>query len=187
MLTVITGSMFSGKTSRLISLCTSHVIAKDRVIVFKPVIDNRYDIDFIVSHNLCKFTCVTADIVPVQARNILKNNAYDVVCFDEVQFFAPNIIVDFIEELNYSGAYKRIICAGLPQDSDGNPFGAMPELLCMADEIIQLKAVCSLCHAVDGATKTFRINKNNGSQILVGGAADYSAMCKSCWIKSRGV
>lgn len=181
MLTVITGPMFAGKTSALISMCMSHVIAGDSVVAYKPVQDNRYDDKFIVSHNLDKFSCITvekpSDIYKTFSRSDLK---IDVIAIDEVQFLEPNTLMCLFDEI-YQMDFKRVICAGLPQDYKGEPFGAMPELLSMADEIVSLKAVCSKCKGIGIASKTYRKSSENTAQILVGGTDKYEARCYKCW------
>jgi thymidine kinase len=180
MLTVITGCMFAGKSSRLISLCTSHVIAGDSVVVFKPAIDNRYDTKFVVSHNLDKFACTPIGI-DLSYRVITENiQGKDVVCFDEAQFFQPNQFMEVLDILFAAKHVKRIICAGLASDANGMCFGAMPELLAMADEIISLRAVCSKCKKIDAASKTY-CKKKLESQISVGGSEMYEARCRRCW------
>lgn len=182
MLTVITGPMFAGKTSALISMCTSHIIAGDGVIAFKPAKDNRYDEKYIVSHNLDKFSCFVIDKMP-DIWKYLKDARADVIAFDESQFLEANLLVDFVVEAeNYCKGLKRIICAGLSQDARGYPFGAMPELLCMADEIICLKAVCSKCKGIGAATRTYMKDQTEiDKQVVVGGADKYEARCYRCW------
>ncbi len=178
MLTVINGPMFSGKTSRLISICSANVIAGNSVTVFKPAKDDRYDINNIVSHSLEKFAAFPIK-EPKDVYQILeRRDGSDVVCFDEAQFF-DNSIVDVVLSL-YNFTTKEIVCAGLSQDSDGKPFGAMPNLMAIADNIINLRAVCSRCRGVDKATRTFRKIQNN-EQVLVGGIDKYEANCFSCW------
>ena len=181
MLTVITGPMFAGKTSALISMCMSHIIAGDGVVAFKPVKDNRYDDKFIVSHNLDKFSCIPiekpSDIYKSFLRPDLK---MDVIAIDEIQFLEPNTLMCLFDDI-YERNFKRIICAGLAQDYKGEPFGAMPELLSMADEIVSLKAVCSKCKGIGLASRTFRKPTENTEQILVGGADKYEARCYKCW------
>lgn len=178
MITVINGPMFSGKTSRLISICTANVIAGNSVTVFKPAKDDRYDSQNIVSHSLEKFAAIpvkeSKEVLPLLERR----DGSDIVCFDETQFFDQSI-VDVILTL-YGTLTKEVVCAGLSQDSDGKPFGPMPHLLAIADNIINLRAVCSRCRCVDKATRTFRKISSN-EQVLVGGTDKYEANCFSCW------
>lgn len=186
MLTVITGPMYAGKTSALISKAIAHVIAGRLVIGFKPSNDERYDKENIVSHAGYKFPAIRLDIKnPTEAFKYLSK--WDVFVFDEVQFFDAYGFEQLITQFLY-GEEKIIIVSGLSQDSDGKPFGAMPTLLYMADEIVHLKAVCSKCKKINLATRTYRKDKNNKKQVLVGGAELYEARCFSCWMEDeRGV
>jgi thymidine kinase len=182
MLTVITGPMFAGKTSSLISRCTSHIIAGDKVIAFKPAKDNRYDEKYIVSHNLDKFNCVVIQKAGDMWEHLKDDKPrYDIIAIDEVQFLDANSIVDFVTIMQNT-LVKRIIVAGLAQDARGHPFGAMPELLSMADEIVHLKAVCSSCKGIGAATRTYMKDKGRiNEQVVVGGAEKYEARCFTCW------
>lgn len=184
MLTVICGPMFSGKTSALISMCMSHIVAGDAVTAFKPARDNRYDEKFIVSHNLDKFSCILVekplDIFKTFMRSDIRT---DVVAIDEVQFLEPNTLMELMDEM-FKMNFKRIICAGLAQDYKGLPFGAMPELLSMADEIVSLKAVCSKCKKIGMASRTYRKpGVDSNEQVLVGGKDIYEARCFDCWME----
>lgn len=185
MLTVIAAPMFAGKTSRLISICTSNIIAGNNVVVFKPSNDNRYDAgNFIVSHNLDKFNAVPLDInLPGKAHSIIYSMIPlpALVAFDECQFFDKFRFEQLITQLLYIEKIPHIVCAGLSQDSDGKPFGAMPYLMSIADEVISLKAVCSVCKKIDGATRTFR-KSTNDEQVLIGGSEIYEPRCYTCWI-----
>lgn len=189
MLTVITGPMFAGKSSALISRCMANVIADRYVIVFKPDNDIRYDkgLTKITSHNMDTFPAVVLgrdfpsscwDIILVSKRKP------DVVAFDEAQFFEREEMLETIDML-ISDKYDVII-AGLSQDYKGNPFGAMPELLATADEIISLKAVCSNCKCIGIATRTYR-KSNDADQIVVGGVDKYEARCHACWSSGNEV
>lgn len=182
MLTVITGPMFSGKTSALISRAISHAIAGDFVIGFKPSSDDRYDKDNIVTHDKKKFPAYSLnpkdpfdDFFDHLRKH--KNDNVGVVLFDEIQFLntvaTTNIIKSVIKKY-------CVIAAGLSQDSFGEPFGPMPHLLSMADNIISLKAVCSKCKKISAATRTFRKAKSK-EQTLVGGAENYEPRCFECW------
>jgi thymidine kinase len=180
MLTVIAGPMFAGKTSALISTCMSHIVAGNKVVAYKPAKDNRYDDKFIVSHNLDKFACVPVE----RASTILTHSQQhrpDVVAIDEAQFFDTKELVDLIWDLIY--LHRDVICAGLAQDYMGDPFGAMPQLLSMADEIISLKAVCSKCKGIGLASRTYRKPGEALGQLLVGGADKYEARCFKCWVQ----
>jgi thymidine kinase len=190
MLTVVTGPMFAGKTSKLISMCLSNVVAGNRVVVFKPTNDNRYDGSSIVSHNLDKFASVSIGYnTPKDVFKVIDDMAdkamwADVVFFDEVQFFSSEII-EVVEYILSMRSIKEVVCGGLAQDTFGKPFGSMPHLLSIADNIIMLKAVCSFCKKIDMASRTFRKIKTK-EQVVVGGADLYQAACFNCWSAWRG-
>jgi thymidine kinase len=103
----------------------------------------------------------------------------DVLLFDEAQFFAKEPMEALIRRTICSWGYDVII-AGLSQDSSGKPFGAMPFLLAVADEVITLKAVCAKCKGINMATRTFRTDGST-EQVAVGGSEMYEPRCFSCW------
>lgn len=180
MLTVISGPMFSGKTSRLISMIKANIIAKNEVEVFKPSNDSRYGLEYISTHDGVEIKAEILDVNrPLESYYIddwFPTKA--VVFFEECQFFKPD---DFVLLVKRIMAEKRnVICAGLPNDFKGEPFGAMPQLMAMADEVISLKAVCSKCKEIGMATRTFRKTKDT-EQTVVGGAEMYEPRCYGCW------
>ncbi len=182
MLTVITGPMFSGKSSALISRGTSHVIAGNGVMAFKPANDDRYDVNNIVSHFGSKFFAHAVSISELwdDANDIFsKYHGLDinVILIDEAQFFEKSEILMAVNEWD---EWAHVIIAGLSQDSFGKPFGAMPELLSIADDIVCLRAVCSKCKKVNAATRTYRKIENN-EQVAVGGIDMYEPRCFECW------
>jgi thymidine kinase len=175
---LICGSMFSGKTEELIRRMRRAVIAKQRVQVFKPAIDTRYDIERVTSHNGLNF-----EAQPVAAaREILSTVEPDttVVAIDEIQFFEPDI-VEVCEELAEKG--KRVICAGLDLDFRGVPFGPMPDLLARSEEVLKLHAICVICG--EDASRTQRLIEGHPAAfddpvVLVGAAEVYEARCRQC-------
>lgn len=182
MLTVITGPMFAGKTSALISICKSHIVAGNKVVAYKPAQDNRYDEKHIVSHNLDKFICVPVE-KPSDIFSHVERCMPDVVAIDEVQFFPTKDLVEVV--LDILSISVNVVCSGLAQDYRGEPFGAMPELLSRADNIISLKAVCSKCKGIGTASRTYRKPGEATGQVLVGGADKYEARCFKCWTGPR--
>lgn len=176
MLTVITGPMYAGKSSRLLSIIRSNEVAGNQIVVFKPASDTR-STDEIVTHNSGVYPAIEIDNPSYVLSKWLTKISASVVFFDECQFFPANLIseVEFLLSLGY-----KVVCAGLAQDSFGKPFGPMPQLLCMADEIIHLKAVCSKCKKIGAATRTYRTIKST-EQTLVGGCESYEARCYECW------
>lgn len=169
---VVCGPMFSGKTEELIRRVKLSLIAKQRVQVFKPQIDDRYANEYIISHSEQKVVCT-----PVKnSREILdlvRDNTR-IVGVDEAQFFDENII-DVCEKLANRG--MRVIVAGLDQDFMGKPFGKIPELLAIAESVLKLKAVCMTCGGA--ATKTQRLVRLT-EQIVVGSGEAYEARCRVC-------
>lgn len=166
---VICGSMFSGKTEELIRRIRRAEIAKQRVKVFKPKIDNRYSEFEIVSHNEQSYPSVVVE----DADEILeKSFDVEVIGIDEAQFFDNNLI-SICQNLADSG--KRVIVAGLDQDYRALPFEPIPQLLAIAEYISKTHAVCVVCGAP--ANRTQR-NSEINEQILVGAKNHYEARCR---------
>ncbi|PIR16955.1 MAG: thymidine kinase [Deltaproteobacteria bacterium CG11_big_fil_rev_8_21_14_0_20_49_13] len=169
---VVCGPMFSGKTEELVRRVKLALIAKQRVQVFKPQIDDRYASEYIVSHSEQKVACT-----PVKnSRDILdlvKDNTR-IVGIDEAQFFDEGV-TGVCEKLANRGI--RVIVAGLDQDFTGRPFGHMPELLAIAESALKLKAVCMSCGGE--ACKTQRLIRAS-EQVMVGSGEAYEARCRAC-------
>jgi thymidine kinase len=172
---VVCGSMFSGKTEELIRRVKRARLARQRVHLFKPRIDNRYDDVKVVSHEGLK-----ADAQPVatsaELASFVKSDETHLVGIDEAQFFDDGI-VEVVERLANAGV--RVICAGLDQDYRGRPFGPMPALMSIAELVTKLHAVCSRCG--DDASRSQRLVGTEG-QLFVGGAADYEPRCRRCFV-----
>ncbi len=169
---VICGSMFSGKTEELIRRIHRAEYARQKIQVFKPKIDNRYDKDQIVSHSKMK---TPSEIVTTSddIHNLVKYDT-EIVAIDEVQFFDDDI-VKLCNKLADSG--KRVIVAGLDQDFMGKPFGPIPKLLAIAEYISKLSAICVICG--NPASRTQRVTKNKET-VLVGTTDIYEARCRNC-------
>ncbi|TRZ65629.1 thymidine kinase [bacterium] len=166
---VICGSMFSGKTEELIRRIRRAEIGKQRVKVFKPVVDNRYSEYAIVSHNEQSYPSETI----ANAEDILeKCFDYEVIGIDEAQFFENNL-VDVCQKLADSG--KRVIVAGLDQDYKAESFEPIPQLLAIAEYITKTQAICVICGAP--ANRTQRVSADKG-RVLVGGENYYEARCR---------
>lgn len=172
---VICGPMFSGKTEELIRRVRRAQIARQKVQIFKPAIDDRYSETDIVSHNSLKI-----EGTPVSTAAEILENLYDstrVVGIDEIQFFDEDIII-VVKKLSRRGI--RVICAGLDQDFRGTPFGPIPTLLCIADRIEKIQAICTVCG--NAASRTYRKNpESNSNQVLVGENDLYEARCAIHW------
>lgn len=166
---VICGSMFSGKTEELIRRIRRAEIAKVRVKVFKPKIDNRYSEFSIVSHNENSFP---SEIIDNADEILEKSFDSEVIGIDEAQFFDNNL-VEVCQMLADSG--KRVIVAGLDQDYRAKPFEPMPQLLAIAEYITKIHAVCMICGAP--ANRTHRVTENK-DRVLVGGGNHYEARCR---------
>ncbi len=169
-LKVITGCMFSGKTEELIKLTKKAQFAHKKIQIFKPYLDNRYKLDFIVSHNNLKLPCEIIEEA-VEILKVLKPDT-EFIAIDEVQFLDENI-VKIASDL--AGAGKQVVCAGLDTDWQGKPFHPMPLLLASADVIKKQYAVCTKCGAPAIRTqRTVYSDKN----ILIGSGKAYQARCR---------
>lgn len=175
---VITGPMFSGKSEELIRRIRRAKIAKQKVQVFKPAIDDRYSIDKVVSHNGDNINAISI----VRAAEILDylEEDTDVLAIDEIQFFDYGI-VDIVREIADSG--KRVICAGLDMDFRGEPFGPTPDIMAIAESVDKITAICMICG--NPATRTQRLidgvpAKYDDPIIMVGAKETYEARCRKC-------
>ncbi len=183
-ITVVCGSMFAGKSEELIRLARRALYAKKKVQVFKPSIDTRYDDSMVVTHMGVKH-----EAVPVRNVADLKaklNKEAQVVLIEEAQFFDPSL-VSLVVELADKG--REVICAGLDQDFRREPFGPMPELLAVADQVIKLRAICMNCGAP--ASHTYRVIDGKPAHwddpvLLIGATESYEARCRACYKIRRG-
>jgi thymidine kinase len=177
-LEVVCGPMFSGKSEELIRRLRRAEIAGQRVLVVKAGIDDRYDVAHVVSHagDRIRAVCVesSADVLRLA-------DGYDAVGLDELHFFDPGI-VDVILELRRRGL--RVVVSGLDCDFRGTPFAAMAELMCHAELVDKLQAVCHRCGGT--ATRTQRLVDGRpapfgGPTIQVGALDSYEARCAACY------
>jgi len=175
---VIVGPMFSGKSEELIRRINRAKIAKQKVQVFKHCIDDRYEIDHVVSHNGIKIEALKV----LNSEDIMKLIEDDtfVIAIDEVQFFDKGV-VDVCTKLADEG--RRVIVAGLDQDFRGEPFGPTPELMSAAEFVDKIQAICIKCG--NPATRTQRLINGkpasyNDPIILVGAKESYEARCRKC-------
>lgn len=171
---VICGSMFSGKTEELIRRLKRAKIAKQKVEIFKPGIDKRYDDIDVVSHNANAIRSTPIDF----AQDILLlGGSCDVVGIDEAQFFDEGL-AEVCVKLANSGV--RVIAAGLDMDYLGKPFGPMPALMAVAEYVTKVHAICVQCG--DIATYSFR-NAVSEQQVLLGETESYEARCRHCFVE----
>lgn len=171
---VICGSMFSGKTEELIRRLKRAEIAQQKVEIFKPKTDNRYSEVLVVSHDANQIRST-----PVNNASEILNyiNNQEVVGVDEAQFFDDSLIY-VCNKLAAGGI--RVIVAGLDMDFKGLPFGPIPQLLCMAEYVTKVHAICMDCGNL--AHFSFR-KKQNNDLVLVGEKDEYEPLCRYCFNK----
>ena len=177
---IITGPMSCGKTEELLRRVRRCIIAKKKVKVISPEVDTRAKGDYIESRNGLWLDAIKIKH-SIQIMSVVKPDD-EVVAIDELQFFDSNI-VKVISRLMEEG--KRVIGTGLELDFKCEPFGAMPELMCIATKVDKLHAVCMKC-GCDHATRTQRLidgkpADKNSPQIMIGGDETYEARCVKCY------
>lgn len=183
LLTIICGPMYSGKTTELIRLINRIKIANRECIVFKPKIDNRYTATKICTHDAKDgIDCVLIDKSMDIINYVTKNPEIQIIGIDEIQFLDEEIyeVVRYLIQEGYN-----IIASGLDMDFRGEPFGQMPRLLCVANAVQKISAVCNECG--DDASYTQRIVDGkpasyNEPIIVVGATEKYEARCENCHI-----
>jgi len=173
---VICGSMFSGKSEELIRRIRRCQLARQKALVFKPAIDDRYKKEEVVSHNGNSVTAKPInrpeEMIPLVTKDI------DVIAIDEAQFFDDSI-VPIVQDFADQG--YRVIIAGLDMDFRGEPFGPMPKLMAVAEQVTKLQAVCTVCG--HPASRTQRLINGKPASfhdpvILVGASESYEARCR---------
>ena len=169
---VICGSMFSGKTEELIRRMRRAEFAKQKVEIFKPDIDVRYDEEDVVSH---EGNSIRSTPVPASSNILLLANDIEVVGIDEAQFFDDELPA-VCEELASQGI--RVIIAGLDMDFQGNPFGPMPALMAKAEYVTKVHAICLRCG--DIAQFSYRKTEEQ-SVVLLGETSEYEPICRKCY------
>lgn len=177
---LITGPMSCGKTEELLRRIKRCIIAQKKVKVISPSIDTRAKGDYIESRNGLWLDAITVKSAKDIMSHIEKDD--EVIAIDEIQFFDKDI-VDVVRKLAEQG--KRVIASGLDLDFKGEPFGSMPELLCIADKVDKLTAVCMKCGS-DRATRTQRLINGfpadkSSPLIMIGGDETYEARCLKCY------
>lgn len=169
---VICGSMFSGKTEELIRRLRRANFAHQHVKIFKPIIDNRYAENDVVSHNANTITAIAVE----KANDILElEDGVNVVGIDEAQFFGLEL-TEVCQTLALRGI--RVIVAGLDMDYRGVPFGPMPHLLAVAEYITKVHAICVHCGNL--ATHSYRFTQET-DVVMVGETESYEPRCRTCY------
>jgi thymidine kinase len=183
-LEVICGPMFSGKSEELIRRLKRVQISSKKFLLFKPVIDNRYDLNHVVSHDQRKLEAIITgnDAKAMkEIEGIVAKENPDVIAFDEGNFYDASLIQAAGKWVSQG---KRVIVAGLDQDFRGLPFGPMPSLLAIADFVDKLKAICMKCKSDYGTMTQRLVNgrpaKFSDPTILVGGFDSYEVRCRNC-------
>lgn len=172
---VICGSMFSGKTEELIRRLKRAQFAKQRVEIFKPAVDTRYDEEMVVSHDSNE---IRSTPVPAAANIPILADGCDVVGIDEAQFFDDEII-KVCNDLANKGI--RVIVAGLDMDFKGNPFGPMPSLMATAEYVTKVHAVCTRT----GNLAQYSYRKAAGDDIvLLGETEEYEPLSRGAYYKA---
>lgn len=172
---VIAGSMFSGKTEELIRRINRAKFAKQKVEIFKPAIDVRYDEENVVSHDS---TSVSSIPIQTASQILFYIEDLDVVGIDEAQFLDDKLpeICTHIANLG-----KRVIIAGLDMDFQGNPFGPIPALMAQAEFVTKVQAICM--HCGDLAHYSHRTIKNE-KLVVLGEKDSYEPLCRRCYNKA---
>lgn len=169
---VVCGSMFSGKTEELIRRLRRAQFARQRVEIFKPAIDTRYSDEEVVSHD---HNAIPSTPIDSSASILLLSSDIDVVGIDEAQFFDDGL-VEVCSQLAYRGV--RVIVAGLDMDYRGAPFGPMPALCAIADEVVKVHAICVRCGNL--AYVSHR-TVDNDHRVLLGETQEYEPLCRDCY------
>ena len=172
---VVCGSMFSGKTEELIRRLKRAEFAKQRVEIFKPALDTRYSEIEVVSHDR---NSIMSTPVDSSSSILLMSSDIDVVGIDEAQFFDDGLVA-VCNELANKGI--RVIVAGLDMDFKGVPFGPIPALCAIADEVTKVHAICVRCGAL--AYVSHRL-VNNEKRVMLGEQAEYEPLCRECYRKA---
>lgn len=173
---VISGSMFSGKTEEMIRRLKRAKFAKQKVEIFKPAIDTRYSEEEVVTH---EGHSIASTPIETSASILLLSSGIDVIGIDEAQFFEDDL-PNVCNQLADNGV--RVIVAGLDMDFRGVPFGPMPKLMAIADEVTKVHAICVQC----GDLAMYSHRKVSGEkQVMLGETQEYEPLCRACYNKIK--
>lgn len=173
---VVCGSMFSGKTEELIRRLKRARIARQKALIFKPTVDTRYSVTNVVSHD---HNSIPSTPVASSADILAEAEGYDVIGIDEAQFFDDGI-TSVCNQLANNGV--RVIVAGLDMDFQGHPFGPMPALCAVADEVTKVNAICVRCGSL--AYVSHRLTVDDDRLVVLGERNKYEPLCRSCYEKA---
>lgn len=181
-ITLVTGSMFSGKTEELMRTLRRFEIAKQKVILFKPQIDNRYNAEKVVTHNGDAISAVVKKNSQEIADYLAANDyqSFDVIGIDEAQFFDLDVLTKFAAIWANDG--KKVVIAALDQTFEGLAFAGMPNLFVEAEVVKKLHAVCMMCGGL--ASRTHRLGESKNI-VEVGGTDKYQALCRKCFVEAN--
>ena len=174
---VVCGSMFSGKTEELIRRLNRARIARQKVEIFKPAVDTRYDEEDVVSHDA---NAVKSNPVQNASQILFYAEDFEVVGIDEAQFFSDEL-VSVCNELANRG--KRVIVAGLDMDFTGKPFGPIPQLMAIAEYVTKVHAICIRCGNL--ANNSHRTTQDV-KLVLLGETVAYEPLCRKCFLEAHG-
>lgn len=173
---VICGSMFSGKTEELIRRMKRAQFARQKVEIFKPSLDTRYSVEDVVSHDS---NSIPSTPIDSSASILLLSSDIEVVGIDEAQFFDKGL-AEVCNELAARGI--RVIVAGLDMDFRGIPFGPMPDLLAIADEVTKVHAICVRCGNLAYVSHRTVAGEK---RVLLGEKMEYEPLCRVCYAKAK--
>lgn len=173
---VICGSMFSGKTEELIRRLKRAQLARQKIEIFKPRLENRYHDVKVVTHSGIE---IQSTPVESSAAILLLANDVDVIGIDEAQFFDMEL-PEVCAKLANQGI--RVIVAGLDMDYLGNPFGPMPQLLACAEYVTKVHAICMQCGRLASIS---RRKIKNDNLVMLGETDSYEPLCRNCYIKTN--
>ena len=184
-LTVYAGPMYAGKTTALIAELEEGMEENRKMLVIKPTIDNRYSDEDIVSHDGTSLQQITGHKVRRlgigDSLYVAELDEIDLLLIDEAQFFTT-LCKESVHE--YLSRGIDVVAVGLDMDSEGRPFGSMPHLLTIANNVYKLTGICSVCG--DEATHTFRkLTASSSNQVLIGGSETYEPRCLQHWLEGQ--
>lgn len=175
-LDIIIGPMYSGKSSKLLSVVSRYVALGSRVLVIKHVNDIRYGLNYVVTHDGRQVPCMAvSELDAVHIRD------YDIIVVDEAQFFRH--LVPFCEHA-VDTLNKKVYLFGLDGDSNRRPFGEILQCIPLADRVERLTAFCKRCANGTPGLFSYRREGPNDQQVLIGGAERYETLCRECYTRT---